>query len=309
MQAVSIGAAHLAARLNVGGTARPQVAQDAPGIDLTETTARSVGIESVGPDGRPGHFSVVIPRGTLYPLKAGVEKSYRTTTVGMLRIPVYEGESSVASKNELQGVVEMELPPEVPVSTHVLVGFNYDIDRVLFVRVRISGHDDLTLEAKILREQRAEPDDAWEKALSRIVEMAAHFLATQAEHLDSGARAKLQSDIARAQHALTDHNPTIGAQVGTALRMAVTGSGTASTLHLAERAKEWAAPPEHDVIKQACRDLREAFQRNDHQEVARLQRALDSMVSTILLERAQAEQKDHALLQPIEQAAPASGRK
>ena len=286
MQSVSIGAAHLAARMYVPDAARPQ-RQPGAVITLSEVTARGLGIETIGPDGRGDYFSVVIPKGTPYPLEHGLERNYRTTTLGQLRIPVYEGDSAVASRNDVQGNIDIPLPPEVAISSPVVVRFNFDKNRVLTVHVRVVDHD-ISQEVRLTRAQPRAPDDNWHKPLEAIVRTAEHFLVAHRDLLEPGTLSKLQSDISKARQALVDRNATLGAQISSALHMALMGSGVASTFFLAERAEEWATPSDREVLKQGRRDLREAVQKSDAARIERLNRALQSMIVSLLQLRAQA---------------------
>jgi molecular chaperone DnaK len=307
MQAVAIGAAHMAARLHVPGMAPPRP-ESVAGFGLTEVTAHGLGIETVDADGRPNCFSVVIPKGTPYPLETGMERSYRTTSVGVLRIPVYEGDNPVASKNELQGIVQVDLPQEVAVSTQVVLRFNYDADRVVTVHVRVCGHDGLTCEKPLQRERAPAPvDDDWSTSLKKVLEVAEHFLASHRELLEPGARAKMQSDISKARQALAENKPSLGSQVANALNMALHGSGVASTIFLSERAEEWGRPSDRDALRQARRNLQEAIEKGDDELKTRLDRWLQAMIMTLLEARGRARTSE-GLLRALEHGGPASDR-
>jgi molecular chaperone DnaK (HSP70) len=99
-----------------------------PPIEWGPTTPIPYGIQVEG-----DRFEIVIPKGTPCPTPEPVTETFRTPSPNMrrLRVPVYAGFDSVASKNELQATVWLELPDKVPVDTQLEVAFSMDGDGIL----------------------------------------------------------------------------------------------------------------------------------------------------------------------------------
>ncbi len=259
MQGVALGAAILAARLT--GVECPECQTENPeqaheckkcGASLAsarivvgdgiigEVTAKSLGINVVGQDGKTDSFSVIIPKGTQYPLTQPEEKVFYTISESRIRVPVYEGEASVTTGNEFQGNVEYVLPRKVEANTPVSIYFNYDKDRVLTVRIRVHGYSDLEHEETILnrggQQPHAESDDNWQEQLEATTRAAKHFLEQCGDFLGSrGVAKKLDKDIEEAQRALNDSNQVKGQQLIDVLHMSIFGYGTATILFKVDR--------------------------------------------------------------------------
>ncbi|MFD0507339.1 Hsp70 family protein [Streptomyces chiangmaiensis] len=112
--------------------------QSAP--QIYEVTGMSLGIGAVRGN-QQDVFIPIIPRGTSYPLPEPMTRTFQATDGRRIRVPVYEGDSNVASKNHEQGVVEFDLPSEIDVDSRVEVTFNYDADRIVTVRIAVPGTD------------------------------------------------------------------------------------------------------------------------------------------------------------------------
>ncbi|MEU6253666.1 Hsp70 family protein [Streptomyces sp. NPDC047043] len=105
---------------------------------LYEVTGVAMGIAAVRGTQRDV-FVPIIESGTAYPLPSPYTKVFHATDPKVIRVPVYEGNSPVASKNDEQGVVEFELSQEIELNQRVEVSFNYDANRTITVSVNVPG--------------------------------------------------------------------------------------------------------------------------------------------------------------------------
>jgi molecular chaperone DnaK len=219
-----------------------------------------------------------------------MERVFYTTSENLIRVPVYEGEDRVASRNELQGVIEYPLPEELEPATPVTVQFNYDKDRVLTVGIRVHGRPDLQHETVLTRDRPRtdfEPEDeSWREELEATTNAAEYFLEQYRDYLDRGAATKMESDVRKARRAYVEGNKAVGQQVMEALHMTILGSGVASQLFLAERAMEGAPPEAAEKLARAERELKEAHRQGDRRRVEQISMALQVAVARLFQERA-----------------------
>lgn len=294
MQCVAMGAAVLAVRLprdEAAPAGGPQGRVDGQ-VSIGEVTARNLGIQAVDQQGiKANVFVPIIHKGETYPLKRPKEEVFYTTGENRIRVPVYEGDDPVANRNELQGVIELSIPPDVGSNTPVSVQFNYDKDRILTVTVRVHGRDDLT---KVTRLQRDRPrasmnpeDDRWREYVDSTISSLEHFLQQFQEFLERGQIAKARADLDKARRALAENNAVLGKQVGQALRMTLLGSGLATTFFLAERAMDGAEPSQAEALNAAMRELKDAHRRQDRARVEQVSSAVQFSVTRIFKERAE----------------------
>ena len=309
MQCVALGAAILAARLKSiecpqCQTENSETAQQcqkcghtlstvqAVGeIGLGETTARNLGIQAVDREGHSDAFAIILPKGTPYPLRRPMERTFYTTAEKLIRVPVYEGDDPSASRNELQGVIEHTLPDDVRPNTPVSIQFNYDKDRVLTVTLRVHERDDLTVTQELQRDRpRAsfEPeDDHWREELDGTANTADFFIQQFSDFLEPAQVKKTEADIAKARRAYAENNALVGKQVTQALRMTILGSGVASQLFLAERATEGADQKTAETLARAAKELKDAHRSGDRKRVEQISMGLQIAVARLFQERAQ----------------------
>lgn len=258
-------------------------------ISLGEVTANNLGIQAVDREGNRDAFAVIIPKGTHYPLPHPKTREFYTTTEKRVLAPVYEGDDPVASRNELQGVIEFGLPDDVPPNTPVVVEFNYDKDRVLTVTLRVRGRDDLTQTRDLQRDQpRAsfEPeDDRWREELEGTANAAEFFLERFRDFLETGQASKLDADIGKARRAFATNDAVTGKQLTQALRMTLFGSGVASQLFLVDRAMDGADPDTSAMLARAEQELKDAFRGGDRRRVEQLSMALQMTVARLFQQR------------------------
>jgi len=311
MQCVALGAAILAARLSGVECPKCQTenleeaqsckkcgtslasARAVGSIGLGEVTAKSLGINAVGRDGQADSFAVIIPKGTQYPLIKPMESVFYTTSEHLIKVPVYEGEDPIASRNDLQGMIEYPLPQEIEPNTSVSISFNYDKDRVLKMGIRVHGRSDLEYETNLTRDQPPIPipgtpeeeEDTWREDLNGVTNTAENFIEQYREYLPDGVAKKAENDVKKARRAYAENNKVEGQRVGEALHMVILGSGTATQLFLAERAMDGATPEQAEKLNRAMQELRKARLEKNPQREEKISQALEMGINQIFRER------------------------
>ena len=101
--------------------------------------AREVTGMHYGIQGEGDRFEIIIPKGSSFPtLKpARVRLFTRRDNKRRLRVPIYAGFDTVATKNELQATVWLELPDNVPANTPLEFAIALDVDGIL-EKVRVA---------------------------------------------------------------------------------------------------------------------------------------------------------------------------
>ena len=280
-QIVALGAALLGTALIIGFEISGQLA----GILLGLSAAFIYSIYIIA-------GSVIIPKGTPYPLHRPAVRTFQTASEDKITVPVYEGEDPIATRNDLQGVIEYPLPEKLPVGTPVSVRFDYDRDRVLKVTIWVHGRDDLKVERTLTRDRPKsayqavdDSDDEWRDMLEGTLNAARHFMEQYSRYLEPGASAKMQSDIQRAERAFEEGNKAEGKRVTNALHRTIMGSGIATQLFLAERAMDGLGPQEASLIRDAVRELRSAYDAGNIQQVDKISAALTVAIAEIFRKR------------------------
>ncbi len=135
-----------------------------PGIEIGSVTAMDYGIETTG-----DKFEPIIPKGSPYPSPEPVVKTFRTPSDGLrrMKVPVYAGSHPLASRNELQITVWLELPAEVPENTPLDVSLKLDQDCVL-ERVKVSLKDGSGREIEVYPDRGGDRRSVLEKKLESI---------------------------------------------------------------------------------------------------------------------------------------------
>ncbi|MFF4506567.1 Hsp70 family protein [Streptomyces sp. NPDC001401] len=233
---------------------------------IYEVTGMSLGIAAVR-----GHqqdaFVPIIPRGTPYPLPEPMTRTFQATSGRRIRVPVYEGDSNVASKNHEQGVVEYDLPNEIDVDSRVEVTFNYDADRIVTVHIAVPGTDmahSTTLRTDTPRTPppQARALDDGEADVRAEVEITIaevkRFLQEQGPYLDSAQAMKIRRDLEQAERAKAFSDEAECERMINVLRKDLFSSGVASQLLLAEQATYSAAPALAREIQDTARKLQSA---------------------------------------------------
>jgi molecular chaperone DnaK (HSP70) len=139
-------------------------ADAAPAADLHHVTPTALGIQ-----GKDDKFEVIIPKGSYYPTPYPVCQEFVTPQAGLrrIRVAVYQGENPIASKNELQITVWLELPPHVPENTPVEVAFRLDRDGILD-QVTVALKDGSGRQVEVYPDRGGERRSRLEKKLDQL---------------------------------------------------------------------------------------------------------------------------------------------
>jgi molecular chaperone DnaK len=305
MQCVALGAAILAARLKTvecpqcGYENPPSLAvcekcqhglaatESVGDVALTEVTSHTLGIETVRGE-TAGLFSRIIRKGQVYPVTG--EQRYLTTSERLIRMPIYEGEDDVAANNQVQAVIEFELPEHVPLKTPVNVSFGYNRDRELKVSIRVIGYPHLVYEQVIKRDrarpivERSEQEelDRWRRSLEVAIRVANHFLSEYGAYMVVGVRKRAGTDIQQGRQALIEGNREEGERIVEALHKTLFGSGTATQLFVVEQIIGDVGPQEARDLRRGVHELQAAHRRGEVERVAQIAQALQVHVGDIL---------------------------
>jgi molecular chaperone DnaK len=309
MYAVAQGASILAARLTTVecpycGRKNPYEAEQcqypdcqkslslgrAVGVDglgsVNEKTPKSLGIGVVDDKDNLDVFSVIIPKGTDYPL-VGMKRQFVMTS-HKITVPVYEGEAPVASQNAYLGMVELSLPRDVRLDTPVYVKFGYDRSRVLTVRVEIEGRPDLDHETTLVRDRYImgtgeHPDDTeWIANLKNVNAIIESILEEYDEYLDASQKNSLEDDLRRSRLALTEKDSSQGREIHNKMVTELSELGTASYLFLGERLRHSASPEVSSQIAALTFSLSEAYKQGDPRRMEDAKHGLDVLMQEII---------------------------
>jgi molecular chaperone DnaK len=244
-------------------------------ISLTETTAMAFGISAVrGEDA--DSFAPIIEKGTVYPLREPRSRVFETTAENFIQIPVYEGNDPRASRNEQQGVVELNQEDfqnegiSVPAGTPVEVAMTYDRNRAIYVRLHVPGTS-MRREFYLRRDRarvvaRAVDVDALRETVDGLLGAADDLRNDYAEFMEPRDQRRLEAAMERTRQALNGDAPGELRQAATALNVALESCGVASLLFLAERIRSGAPPERAQRFTVAIRQIRAGWGAKDRKE-------------------------------------------
>ncbi|HWQ03028.1 MAG TPA: Hsp70 family protein [Candidatus Nitrosotenuis sp.] len=133
-------------------------------VDLARVTAMHYGIQAKG-----DKFEIIIPKGSPYPSPEPVTRAFKTPTANLrrLKIPVHAGTEDVATKNELQQTVWLELPEHLPAGTRVDVGLKLSSDGILD-SIKVKLHDGSGREVEVFRDRGGEKRSRVERKIEDL---------------------------------------------------------------------------------------------------------------------------------------------
>ncbi len=184
MKCVAYGAAVLAARLGervecskghinpgtavVCGECGEHLSHKSGGLIIGSVTSQDYGIE-VMDETTKDKFEPIIPKGSSYPSPKPVVRTFKVPSPGVrrMKIRVFAGSNPVASKNELQVTVWMELPPNVAAGTPMDVALALDGDCII-ERVKVSLKDGSGREIEVFPDRGGEGRSRLEKKLEAV---------------------------------------------------------------------------------------------------------------------------------------------
>jgi molecular chaperone DnaK len=234
------------------------------GIVIYEQTAMALGIAAIDGD-NPDAFVEIIPKGTKYPLREPMTKMF-TAAGRRVRIPVHEGVHKLASKNRVQGVVEVELPEGLEPNSDVEVSFNYDRDRIVTVMLRVPGttfvqSETLHPQAPVDRPPAAEDH---REDLERAIDVVEDFLVKFDSYIEPFHRDRMKGRLADAKQAFLGTDSNEHRRYSGLLLRDLEMAGLATTLYYADIVADRAEPADSERIRQTAQAAREAHeQRNE----------------------------------------------
>lgn len=131
---------------------------------IYDVTGMDLGIQTEG-----DIFKRIIEKGSPYPTPEPVVRTFQTPVSNMRRIkvPVYAGQHDIASMNELQVIVWLELPENVPADTAVDVSFKLDSDGIL-ENVKVSLKDGSGREVEVYPDRGGSKRSQVEKKIEEL---------------------------------------------------------------------------------------------------------------------------------------------
>ncbi|WP_030683678.1 Hsp70 family protein [Streptomyces sp. NRRL B-1347] len=261
---------------------------------LFESTPMAMGIAAVK-GARRDVFVPIIPAGSPFPLPEPRTRTFHATDSRLIRVPVYEGDSHVASENHEQGVVEFELPQEIEINRHVDVSFNYSADRIITVRVSVRGTG-MVLEATPRRDKPRTPPPETEREVDSAVlreelglaeREARHFLKRYGPYIEHTQELKVRRDITQAQRAV-EMGDSGEYQRLTELLLddMYHQCGLASQFRQAELASDGAPQETVKAISEAVEQVKAAHRNGNRIQTAEQAKNLRSMIAVAYSERA-----------------------
>ncbi|THV39834.1 Hsp70 family protein [Glycomyces buryatensis] len=277
-------------------------ARSAGDTHVYDVTGMALGVAAVKGSNADA-FVPIIPRGTPYPLAESMHEAFSTTDGRKILVPVYEGDSPVASENHEQGVIDWELPEEVDANTRVDVAFLFDRNRELHVKISVPGtpfEKDLTLKVDAARTKAPaktevdEDDIAYREDLIVTVEAARHFVRVYEQYLDPSQAMKIESDLNRAEQTLMLSDPEECRRMTDVLNRDIFGAGLATQLYLAERAASQASPEDAQRINHSVASLQKAHLEGRTGTVQQQSQALNAMLAKVRQESASLREVEDA---------------
>jgi molecular chaperone DnaK len=209
------------------------------------------------------------------------------TTDRKIKVPVFEGNDPVASRNGEQGVIECELPERFDAKSPVEVSLNFDRNRIITVTLAVPGSDFFRTDVLHHDQQRTRVSDAkpeggrrtQEQELTDTIEFAVRFLEAYEAYMDPEELRKLRGDIDHAWRG------TGGPRMAQLILNDVYSCEVAIRLFAADRAREGATPEETRRIQSAAAAVQQAWARGDRDEAVDKSKALNAVVKRILERR------------------------
>ena len=137
-------------------------------LEIGSVTAQDYGIEASDETTRD-KFEPIIRKGSPYPSREPMVRTFKVPSPGLrrMRIRVFAGSNPIASKNELQVTVWLELPPNVAAGTPIDVALKLDRDCII-ERVKVSLKDGSGREIDVYPDRGGDSRSRLERKLEAI---------------------------------------------------------------------------------------------------------------------------------------------
>jgi molecular chaperone DnaK len=231
-------------------------------------------------------FVPIIPSGTPYPLPTPRKEQFQATD-RKIKVPVFEGNDLVASRNSEQGVIECELPEQFDANSPVEVSLNFDRNRIITVTVSVPGSDFFRTEPLRHGQPRNTPltgekdggRRSQEEELADAIEFANRFLDAYEVYMEPEQARKLRGDIDRGWRG------SGGPRIAQLIMNDILSCEVAIRLCSADRAREGATPEETRKIQGAVAIVQQAWARGDRAEATEKSKTLNAIVKRTLERR------------------------
>jgi molecular chaperone DnaK len=129
-----------------------------------DVTAMHYGIQTVG-----DRFEVIIEKGTPFPTQEPIIKTFRVSEDNLRRIkvPIYAGEKEIASENEYQATVWLQIPGNVKKETPADVAFSIN-DNGSLEKAKVSLKDGSGREVEVFLDRGGEERSLLEKQMDEL---------------------------------------------------------------------------------------------------------------------------------------------
>ena len=260
-------------------------ARDVGTVKVDDVTGMALGIRAVkGADADA--FVPIIPSGTPYPLSTPRKEQFRATD-RKIKVPVFEGNDPVASRNSEQGVIECELPEQFDANSPVEVSLNFDRNRIITVTVTVPGSDFFRTEPLRHGQPRNRPltgekdggRRSQEEELADTIEFANRFLDAYEVYMEPEQTRKLRGDIDRGWR------DSGGPRIAQLIMNDILSCEVAIRLCSADRAREGATLEETRKIQGAVTIVQQAWARGDRAEATEKSKTLNAIVKRTLERR------------------------
>ncbi|MFN8472520.1 MAG: Hsp70 family protein [Anaerolineae bacterium] len=270
------------------------MAKDGQPVVLIETIPKPLGIMTVGDKMEP-----IITTDMFYPTREPVTRYFRTHggSAKLLRAPVYEGFSDIASQNELLGEISGDLPPGLPGGTEVAISFYIDADGILYVTAQLPQRPNVKFEATIDWKDRqvgaALPDgnggttpEDWRDEAQNVLEFLAFTLERAERYLqhDPSTRKGLYILGTELQQAITQGNEAAARKKKAEVEEALNELGAINLLVFGEVLAQHTTVPHADRqrLQTLVRQGQDAWDSNNRERLRIALGELDELVTAVL---------------------------
>jgi molecular chaperone DnaK (HSP70) len=227
-------------------------------------------------------FEEIIEKGTSFPMEKPKTKRFWTPAANLKRlcVPIYAGSNPVASRNEMQATVWLELPDHVAEATPVDVAFSLDEDGVLR-EVLVALMDGSGTKVKSMIGRGGELRDRLERKLEELRKRKEEARGT----LDASVEGQWEALYGQAARALNANDAATAASCAAQMDGLVQSKepewklkamGLCNWTEMVLDYSYLLDPPKTEQLKKLTRELRACIERDDEEATARKFKELDA---------------------------------
>jgi len=258
-------------------------ARDAGTRSPYSVTERALGIGAVE-KGEQDVFSIIIEKGTSYPLKEPKEKRY-ITTGHQIKIPVYSGNEPRASMNEYLGLVKYQLPEHLHPRTPVNVKFNFDRNRLLTVGIEVEGYPErveLRPDRNETIQSLSKDKEQWSVKIENLIALTDLILKQYGEFITQEQINSLNKEKEQAKKVIAENKLSEAQNTLTRFLVIIDQLGVASRLFIAERLMTQTDSDTAQWLAMKTKNLKDAYREGKQAEVSQLSTSIDQIIQGIL---------------------------